>query len=311
VRAIDAMLTVGRGQRMGVFSGPGVGKSMLLGMIARGAAADVTVIALIGERGREVREFLDKHLGAEGRRRAVVVVSTGDEPPLLRVQAAAAATCVAEYFRDRGRNVLLLMDSLTRLAMAQRQIGLVAGEPPTTRGYPPSVFALLPELLERAGRTAGGSITGFYTVLVEGDEAADPVAEAVRAATDGHIRLSAELARRGHWPAIDVLRSVSRAMGDVVTPEHAAAAEEVRRLVALYEETADLLRVGAYRPGGDADVDRAVAAMPKIRGLLTQRANERADFDETVRALTALHAEATGGPETNEAAVGAGVNDGE
>ena len=311
VRAIDAMLTVGRGQRMGVFSGPGVGKSLLLGMIARHAAADVTVIALIGERGREVREFLDKHLGAEGRRRAVVVVSTGDEPPLLRVQAAAAATCVAEYFRDRGRNVLLLMDSLTRLAMAQRQIGLVAGEPPATRGYPPSVFALLPELLERAVRTAGGSITGFYTVLVEGDESADPIAEAVRAATDGHVHLSAELAQRGHWPAIDVLRSVSRAMGDVVDPGHATAAEELRRLIALREETADLLRIGAYKPGGDAEVDRAVAAMPRIRELLTQRPEERAEFGETVRALKALHAQAMAAPAANPARVGPGVSDGE
>jgi len=288
VRAIDAIKTVGRGQRMGIFSGAGVGKSVLLGMIGRYTAADAVVIGLIGERGREVRDFVEKDLGPEGLKRSVVIVSTSDEPPLLRVQAAAVAAAVAEYFRDRGGDVLLLMDSLTRLATAQRQIGLVAGEPPATRGYTPSVFNLLPQLLERSGRTEAGSITAFYTVLVEGDDPHDPIGEAVRSVTDGHIHLSRDLANRGHYPAVDVGQSVSRIMNDVTDGEHQAAAREVQRLTALYADVEDLVNVGAYKPGANRDYDLAIWAMPAIRDLLAQGVDERADFDDTVRRLKAF-----------------------
>jgi flagellum-specific ATP synthase len=289
IRAIDAVLTVGRGQRMAVLSGSGVGKSVLLGMISRYTSADVTVIALIGERGREVRDFVEKDLGPEGLKRSVVVVSTGDEPPLVRVQAAAAATAVAEYFRDRGCHVLLLMDSLTRLAAAQRLIGLAAGEPPTTKGYTPSVFALMPELLERSGRTETGSITGFYAVLVEGDDLSEPVCDAARAVTDGHVLLSRRLASRGQYPAVDVLQSVSRIMIDVAGEEHLAAAKEVRRLLALYAEIEELVNVGAYKPGASAEYDLAVSALPMIRRLLAQGITERADFERTRADLIELH----------------------
>jgi len=288
VRAIDAMLTVGRGQRMGIFSGSGVGKSVLLGMISRHTAADVTVIALIGERGREVRDFIERDLGPEGLKRSVVVASTSDEPPLLRVQAGAVAAAIAEYFRGRGGNVLLLMDSLTRLAAAQRQIGLVSGEPPATKGYTPSVFNLLPELLERSGRTREGSITGFYTVLVEGDDLTEPVCDAVRSVTDGHICLSRELANRGHYPAIDCRQSVSRIMIDITDEQHQAAARRVHQLIALYAEVEELVNIGAYRSGANADYDRAIRAMPKIREFLAQGIHERADFDRTRRRLAAL-----------------------
>jgi FliI/YscN family ATPase len=288
VRAIDGLLTVGRGQRMGIFSGSGVGKSVLMGMISRYSSADVNVIAMIGERGREVREFIEKDLTPEGLARSVVIVSTGDEPPLVRVQAGGVAAAVAEYFRDRGKNVLLMMDSLTRLATAQRQIGLVAGEPPTTRGYTPSVFNLLPELLERSGRTENGSITGFYTVLVEGDETGDPVADAARSVTDGHIWLSRDLANRGHWPAIDVLQSVSRVMMDVTDPEHQAAAAQVRRLMALHAEIEDLLNIGAYQGGSNAEHDLAVQSIGAIRNFLCQPIGERADFAQAVASLKRL-----------------------
>lgn len=288
VRAIDSLLTVGRGQRMGIFSGSGVGKSVLLGMISRYTAADVNVIALIGERGREVREFIEKDLGPEGLQRSVVIVSTGDEPPLVRVQAGAVAAAIAEYFRDRGSDVLLLMDSLTRLAMAQRQIGLVAGEPPATKGYTPSVFNLLPELLERSGRTERGSITGFYTVLVEADDMNDPISDAARSVTDGHIWLSRDLANRSQWPAIDVLGSISRVMIDVTAPDHRDAAGKLRKLLAQYADIEELLNIGAYQSGGNAEYDLAIKAMPAIRQFLAQDIAERADMTATLSALKEL-----------------------
>jgi FliI/YscN family ATPase len=291
VRAIDAMLTVGKGQRMGIFSGSGVGKSVLLGMIARYTRADVNVIALVGERGREVREFIERDLGPEGLKRSVVVVSTGNEPPLARVHAGAVATAVAEYFRDRGADVLLLLDSLTRLATAQRQIGLVAGEPPTTRGYTPSVFNLLPELLERSGCTAGGSITGFYTVLVDADDGGDPIADAARSVTDGHIWLSRDLANRGVYPAVDVLQSVSRVMLDVASPEHHAAAAEIRRLLALHAEVEELVNVGAYQSGASEQTDVAIKAMPLIRAFLSQRVDEASDMPGALEGARKLLAE--------------------
>jgi flagellum-specific ATP synthase len=288
VRAIDSLLTVGQGQRMGIFSGSGVGKSTLLGMISRYTSADVNVIALIGERGREVREFIEKDLGPEGLARSVIIVSTGDEPPLVRVQAGAVAASVAEFFRDRGKNVLLLMDSLTRLATAQRQIGLVAGEPPATKGYTPSVFNLLPELLERSGRTEEGSITGFYTVLVEADEMNDPISDAARSVTDGHIWLSRDLANRGHWPAIDVLQSVSRVMIDIVDAPQLSAASQVRRQMALYSDVEELLNIGAYTSGGNVEHDQAIAAMPAIRSFLCQSIQEKAEFGRTAAELTRI-----------------------
>jgi len=278
IRAIDSLLTVGRGQRMGVFSGPGIGKSVLLGMVGRYTSADVTVIALVGERGREVRDFIEKDLGSQGMANAVLVVATGDEPPLMRVQAGAVATAVAEYFRDSGCDVLLLMDSLTRLAMAQRQIGLVAGEPPATKGYTPSVFNLLPELLERSGRTGEGSITGFYTVLVEGDDINDPIADAVRSITDGHIWLSRALANRGQYPAIDVLESVSRIMIDVADEAHRAAAKEVQRVLAVYRDIEDLVNIGAYARGTNAECDQAVEALPAVREFLRQDIEQQCSY---------------------------------
>ncbi len=289
VRAIDAMLTIGRGQRMGIFSGSGVGKSVLLGMIARHTAADVSVIALIGERGREVREFIERDLGEEGLRRAVVVVSTSDQPPLLRVQGGAVAAAVAEYYRDQGKDVLLLMDSLTRLAMAQREIGLAAGEPPAARGYTPSVFDMLPHLLERSGRAERGSVTGFYTVLVEDEDAGDPVGDAVRAVTDGHIHLSRPLAHRGHFPAVDVPRSVSRVMLDVADDEHLAAARAVAGLLATWAEVEDMVSIGAYQAGASREYDLAIELIPAVREFLAQDRAERADPGETRAALLALH----------------------
>jgi len=290
VRAVDSMLTVGRGQRMGIFSPSGAGKSVLMGMISRYCDADVVVIALIGERGREVRDFVEKELGADGLTRAVVVASTSDQPPLVRVQACAVATCIAEYFRDEGRNVVLVMDSLTRLATAQRQIGLVAGEPPTAGGYTPSVFALLPELLERAGRTDAGSITGFYSVLTEGPDTAGPISDAVKAVADGHIVLSAEMANRGQFPAIDFIESISRVMGEVTCPEHMEAAGRIRRLTALYREIEDMVNIGAYRKGNSRQFDSAVEAMPLVRRFTAQGAFDRLEtqLPQTVEALRGL-----------------------
>jgi FliI/YscN family ATPase len=289
VRAIDALMTCGRGQRLGVFGGSGVGKSTLLGMMARGTEADVAVIALIGERGREVRSFLDRDLGPEGLTRAVVVASTSDSPALVRLRAAYAATSIAEYFRDQGRNVLLMMDSVTRFAMAQREVGLAAGEPPTAKGYPPSVFALLPGLLERAGNLTGrGGITGLYTVLVEGDDHNEPVADAVRAILDGHIVLSRELGARNHYPAIDVLGSVSRIMPDVTRVEHRLKAGQVREWLAAIRETEDLVSVGAYVSGSNPRVDDALARRERIDGFLRQSAEAPCGFDATLAALDDL-----------------------
>jgi FliI/YscN family ATPase len=289
VRAIDALMTCGRGQRLGVFGGSGVGKSTLLGMMARGTEADVSVIALVGERGREVRSFLEHDLGPDGLKRAVVVVSTSDSPALMRLRAAYAATSIAEYFRDQGRSVLLMMDSVTRFAMAQREVGLAAGEPPTAKGYPPSVFALLPGLLERAGNLAGrGGITGLYTVLVEGDDHSEPVADAVRAILDGHIVLSRELGARNHYPAIDVLASISRTMPDVTRVEHRLKAGQVREWMSAIRETEDLVSVGAYVAGSNPRVDDALARRERIDAFLRQPADTPCTFAESLEALQAI-----------------------
>jgi FliI/YscN family ATPase len=287
VRAFDALLTCGRGQRLGLFGGSGVGKSTLLGMMARGTSADVTVLALVGERGREVRTFLDHDLGPEGAARAVVVVSTSDNPPLVRMRAAYAATAIAEYFRDTGRSVLLMMDSVTRFAMAQREVGLAAGEPPTAKGYPPSVFALLPGLLERAGNVGQGSITGLYTVLVEGDDTNEPVADAVRAILDGHVVLSRDLAVRNHYPAIDVLQSVSRTMPDVTSTTHKGQATQIREWLALLRDSDDLVSVGAYVAGSNPHLDLALARRDALRAFLCQQADTVCSYPDALAALEA------------------------
>ncbi|MFB6278466.1 MAG: FliI/YscN family ATPase [Salinibacter sp.] len=270
IRAIDAFLKMGKGQRTGIFSGSGVGKSTLLGMIARRAEADVNVIALIGERGREVREFITDNLGDEGLQRTALLTVTGDEAAMSRVKGASAAMAIAEHFRDQGKDVLFMMDSLTRVARAQREIGLAVGEPPTTRGYPPSVFALLPRLLERAGPAEAGTITGIFTVLVEGDDMNEPISDAARGILDGHIVLSRDLAEAGHYPAIDVLQSVSRVMPRVADEKAQDAAREARQLLSAYEEVEDLINVGAYEPGSDPETDRAVEANPSLTDFLQQ-----------------------------------------
>ena len=289
VRAIDALLTCGRGQRLGLFGGSGVGKSTLLGMMTRGTAADVIVMALVGERGREVRSFLDHDLGPAGLQRCVVVVSTSDNPPLLRMRAAYTATSIAEYFRDQGKHVLLLMDSVTRFAMAQREVGLAAGEPPTTKGYPPSVFAALPALLERAGGVRGrGSITALYTVLVDGDDHNEPIADAVRSILDGHIVLSRDLAQRYHYPPIDVLQSVSRTMPDVVDVTHRQLAAAVRDWMAAIRDSEDLVNVGAYVEGSNPRIDGARARQEAIKSFLCQESDALSSFTDTVEALRAL-----------------------
>jgi len=285
IRAIDGLLTVARGQRIGIFGESGVGKSTLLASIVRGTQADVVVLGLIGERGREVHEFIERQLGPEGRAKSVAVVSTSDRPAPERVKAAHTATSIAEYFRDEGRHVLLLMDSVTRFARAQREIGLAAGEPPTRRGFPPSLFAALPRLLERTGPGRGGSITALYTVLVEGDGTLDPIAEEVQAILDGHIVLSPELAQRNHFPAIDVLRSRSRLMETVAAPEHRAAAARVRELFARYADIEILVRVGEYKTGADPKSDEALAKIDQINAFLRQPFDERAPMDLTVRRL--------------------------
>jgi flagellum-specific ATP synthase len=274
VRALDVLVPCGRGQRMGIFAGSGVGKSSLLSMITRGTEASVTVLALVGERGREVREFIENDLGPEGLARSVVVVATSDEPALVRLRAAFTATRIAESFRDEGHDVLLLMDSLTRFAMAQREVGLSAGEPPATRGYPPSVFAMLPRLLERAGASDNGSITGLYTVLVEGDDMLDPIGDATRAILDGHIVLSRALATSGHFPSIDVLESISRVGPAVTTKEQRMAATEMRRLLAAYREAKDLIEIGAYVSGTNPTVDRAIQLREAMDGFLRQDLHE-------------------------------------
>ncbi|MEI8132701.1 MAG: FliI/YscN family ATPase [Leptolinea sp.] len=284
VRAIDGLLTCGKGQRMGIFAGSGVGKSTLLGSIARSSKSDVSVIALIGERGREVREFVERDLGPEGLKRSVVVVSTSDKPALLRLKAATVAMTIAEYYRDMGMDVTFLMDSVTRFAMAQREIGLAIGEPPASRGYTPSVFALLPKLLERAGTGRSGSITGYFTVLVEGDDFNEPISDAVRGILDGHIILSRQLATRNHYPAIDVLGSVSRVMPSITSTEHRAQAAKIRKLMATYEKARDLINIGAYVTGSDADTDSSIAALSGINALL-QQGPVFCDFDETLKLL--------------------------
>ena len=290
VRAINSMLTVGRGQRMGLFAGSGVGKSVLLGMMARYTSADVIVVGLIGERGREVKEFIEHILGDEGMVRSVVVAAPADTPPLMRLQGAAYATAIAEHFRDQGKNVLLIMDSLTRYAMAQREIALAIGEPPATKGYPPSVFAKLPALVERAGNgdVGGGSITAFYTVLTEGDDQQDPIADAARAILDGHIVLNRVLAEAGHYPAIDIEQSISRAMHSITSAEHQRDTRRLKQLYSRYQRNRDLISVGAYSAGSDPVLDQAIQLMPRIEAFLQQGIPERAGVSESLGQLTAL-----------------------
>ncbi|WP_164102879.1 FliI/YscN family ATPase [Candidatus Laterigemmans baculatus] len=295
VRVIDSMLTCGIGQRLGIFAGSGVGKSSLLGMLARGSSADAIVIALVGERGREVREFMEEALGEEGLRRSVLVVATSDQPATMRLQAAWTATAVAESLRDQGKHVMLLIDSVTRFAMAQRELGLAAGEPPTTRGYPPSVFAMMPRLVERAGRTERGAITAFYSVLVEGDDTNEPIADTLRGLLDGHIVLSRRLAGQSHWPAIDLLESLSRLQPQLVSPEHRQAATTIRRWIAEYEKHADLIAIGAYRSGSNAELDKAIAMRGAIREFLTQQAEQRHPAKLTGQLLLRLAAGNTDG----------------
>lgn len=288
IRTIDSLLTCGEGQRIGIFAGSGVGKSVLLGQMARSSTADVNVVVLVGERGREVREFIERDLGPDGLRRSVVVVATSDESPLLRLRAAMLGTTVAEFFRDTGRSVLLMMDSVTRVALALREIGLAAGEPPATRGYPPSVFATLPRLLERSGRTERGSITGFYTVLVEGDDPQEPVADAVRGILDGHIVLSRSLANKAHWPAIDVLSSISRVMPDIIHPEHLRAAHAFKQAIAAHRQAEDLISIGAYQPGANRLVDAVVRNHSEVDNFLRQGLRETATFHNAVDQLVRL-----------------------
>lgn len=285
VKCIDGLLTVGKGQRMGIFAGSGVGKSTLLGMIARNTKADINVIALIGERGREVRDFLERDLQEEGLKRSVVVIATSDQPALIRLKGAMVATAIAEYFRDKGKDVLLLMDSLTRFSMAQREIGLAIGEPPVSRGYTPSVFAILPKLLERTGTSEHGSITGLYSVLVDGDDMNEPITDTARGILDGHIALSRQLAHRNHYPAIDVLGSVSRVMNDIVSDEHREYAKELRQALAVYRDAEDLINVGAYVRGSNPSIDRAISLNESINSFLTQDVFERYSFRETIEKL--------------------------
>jgi FliI/YscN family ATPase len=294
VRVIDALLTCGKGQRLGIFSGSGVGKSTLLGQMAQASSADVNVIMLVGERGREVREFLERDLGPHGLAKSVVVVATGDEPALVRLSAAFLGTAIAEYFRDTGRDVLLMMDSVTRFALAQREIGLAAGEPPATRGYPPSVFSLLPKLLERSGRSERGSVTGFYNVLVEADDANEPISDTVRGILDGHIMLSRKLAHQAHWPAIDPLASISRSMNDVVTSEHRAAADSIKQLLAAYQQSEDLITIGAYQMGSNPLVDLAIRLREPIDSFLKQSSSERVTLEDSIAALLRLSRLRTG-----------------
>jgi flagellum-specific ATP synthase len=288
VRVLDGILTVGRGQRVGIFGGSGVGKSTLIGMMTRNTAADLTVVGLVGERGREVREFLEDSLGEEGRKKSVVLVSTSDESPLLRMRAALAATSVAEFYASRGKHVLLVLDSLTRYAMAAREVGLAAGEPPASKGYTPSVFSRLARLVERAGNFRNGSVTAFYTVLMEGDDQQDPLVDAVRSLLDGHVVLSRAMAAEGWYPPVNVLDSISRLMPAVTAPEHRKKAGLVRRLLAAYARSEDLVRIGAYKAGADAELDQALRARPLLRGFLEQGPDERVGLAECVARLQAL-----------------------
>ena len=282
VKAIDGMLTIGKGQRMGIFAGSGVGKSTLMGMIARNIKADVNVIALVGERGREVMEFIDRDLGPEGVKRSVLVVATSDQPALMRSKCALTATTIAEYFKDQGKDVLLMMDSLTRYCMAEREIGLSIGEPPVARGYTPSIYASLPKLLERCGNFKTGSITGIFTVLVEGDDSNEPVSDTVRGIIDGHIMLSRKIAMKNHYPAIDITASISRLMSEIVSGEHKAKASKIRKIMSLYQENADLISIGAYKTGSNPELDDAIGRMPAINEFLQQPVDVKVEFSDTV-----------------------------
>lgn len=288
VKAVDGLITVGKGQRIGIFAGSGVGKSTLMGMFARNTKADINVIALIGERGREVREFIERDLGEEGMKRSVVVVATSDRPALERNKAAKTATAIAEYFRDKGKDVLLMMDSLTRFSMAQREIGLASGEPPVTRGYPPSVYSEMPKLLERAGRASKGSITGLYTVLVDGDDFNEPITDTARSILDGHIVLSRKLGHKNHYPAIDVLASISRCMSQIVTKEHKKAAGKLRNVLATYNEAEDLINIGAYKSGSNPSIDYAISKIDGVNGFLCQDVDEKVSFEESLELLEGL-----------------------
>ncbi len=288
VKAVDGLITVGKGQRIGIFAGSGVGKSTLMGMFARNTKADINVIALIGERGREVREFIERDLGEEGMKRSVVVVATSDRPALERNKAAKTATAIAEYFRDQGKDVLLMMDSLTRFSMAQREIGLASGEPPVTRGYPPSVYSEMPKLLERAGRAAKGSITGLYTVLVDGDDFNEPITDTARSILDGHIVLSRKLGHKNHYPAIDVLASISRCMSQITDKEHKQAAGKLRNVLATYNEAEDLINIGAYKSGSNKSIDYAISKIDAVNDFLCQDVDEKIGFEESMELLTGL-----------------------
>ena len=280
VKAVDGLITVGKGQRIGIFAGSGVGKSTLLGMFARNTRADINVIALIGERGREVREFIERDMGEEGMRRSVVIVATSDRPALLRRNAAKTATAIAEYFRDQGKDVLLMMDSLTRFSMAQREIGLASGEPPVTRGYPPSVYSEMPKLLERAGNSDKGSITGLYTVLVDGDDFNEPITDTARSILDGHIMLDRKLAHKNHYPAIDVLQSISRVMSSIVDREHKEAAGKLKNVLATYQEAEDLINIGAYKKGSNRNIDYAIEKIDEVNQFLLQETHDKFTFEE-------------------------------
>lgn len=288
VRSIDSLLTVGKGQRIGIFAGSGVGKSTLMGMIAKQTEADLNVIALVGERGREVREFIEKDLGKEGLKRSIVVVATSDQPALMRLKAAYTATAIAEYFRDKGQNVMFMMESVTRVAMAQREIGLAAGEPPTTKGYTPSVFAILPRLLERTGANEHGTITAFYTVLVDGDDMNEPIADTVRGILDGHIVLDRALANKGQFPAVNVLKSISRVMSNISTKQHLDAANKFRELLSTYQNSEDLINIGAYKRGSSREIDEAIQFYPQLIQFLKQGTDEPALLEESIAALTSL-----------------------
>jgi flagellum-specific ATP synthase len=289
VRSINAVVTVGKGQRIAIMAGSGVGKSVLMGMIARNSAADVIVIGMIGERGREVKEFIERILGKEGLKKTIVVVATSDAPALVRIRGAYLATAMAEYHRDKGKHVILIMDSITRYAMSMREVGLAAGEPPSSKGYTPSVFTQMPKLLERAGTVEGkGSITGIYNVLVEGDDMNEPIADAVRSIVDGHIVLTRSLAQRGHYPAIDVLASISRVMNDIVTQEHLKHARELIRALSIYKEAEDLINIGAYVEGSDPQIDYAKSKIVKINKFLQQDVSQKVSFDESISQLATL-----------------------
>lgn len=288
VRAVDGLLSIGRGQRLGIFAGSGVGKSTLLGMMARNTVAEVNVIALVGERGRELRDFIEKDLGAEGLAKSVIVIATSDQPALIRLKAAFTATAIAEYYRDQGKDVLLMMDSVTRFAMAQREVGLTAGEPPATRGYPPSVFALLPKLLERSGMAQRGSITGLYTVLVDGDDHNEPIADAVRGILDGHIVLTRDLAVQNHYPAIDILRSVSRVMNDIIDEEHKTRAWQMREYLAVYQDAKDLIDIGAYVKGSNSRIDAAIEHIDGINAFLCQEVAESSTLEATLAMMGSI-----------------------